>query len=157
MNLNDVKAGDVLIRNNMRNRQPVKVGRTTKTQIILSNGYRYRKSSGFRVGPADRYHRSLVTIPRKGEIEQIERDIQHSNLVYKIDQLADRRALKLLSLEQLQRIMSLLKTIEGEACEGCGTADAQMVVECPHCGSQKCKACNPGDDVECGNCEAGGV
>jgi hypothetical protein len=49
-----------------------------------------------------------------------------------------------------------------EVCGGCGSTLAdrqfnqpdapQMILPCPHCGSDKCCMCDLGDDVECGNC-----
>lgn len=49
-----------------------------------------------------------------------------------------------------------------KTCGGCGTTamerlkqfpeEAQGLGACPHCGTDKCAACDMGDDVECGSC-----
>jgi len=51
---------------------------------------------------------------------------------------------------------------EHSECPGCGAAaidraknkptEPQDLVNCPHCGTEKCCMCDMGDDVECASC-----
>lgn len=71
--LNDVQAGDLLILNRrITGRQVVKVEKTTPTQIITSNGAKYRKKDGYFIG-GDSFTHSCVSIPKDGEIEEVTR------------------------------------------------------------------------------------
>ena len=39
-------------------------------------------------------------------------------------------------------------------CPTCGFDTEYLeLIECPHCGGQKCPSCDMGDDVGCMNCE----
>ena len=70
--LNDVQAGDLLILNRRTERQVVKVTRTTPTQIIISDGTKYRKNDGHFIG-GESFFYSYITIPKDGEIEKVKR------------------------------------------------------------------------------------
>lgn len=70
--LNDVQAGDELILNRRMERQVVKVERTTQTQIIISNGTKYKKSNGNFIG-GNSFTYDYVSIPKDGEIEKVKR------------------------------------------------------------------------------------
>lgn len=40
-------------------------------------------------------------------------------------------------------------------CVGCGNTSPEYVTTCPHCGAEKCHACDMGDDTCCLHCEGG--
>lgn len=41
---------------------------------------------------------------------------------------------------------------DGMICPACGEEAAELL-ECPHCGGEKCAACDMGDDVACVACD----
>jgi hypothetical protein len=153
MSLENVKAGDTLIQD-ASSRNIVKVDRTTKTQIVLVGGSKYRKDTGWSVGSSGSsiWHRVTVRIPKEGELEEVRNEKLHARFVNAIDTDTQHKWLKNMSLDQLRRLHTLLAQFKAEACQGCGNIEPERLSECPQCGGQKCDDCDIGDDVECPNC-----
>lgn len=112
--LEQVKAGDVLIRHG-QNRDIVKVSRTTKTQIVLPNGDKYRKETGFRIGSGSSWHRARLAIPKDGEIGKIQNEKLHEKLVLDVDTATQYRVLKAMPLTQLKQLRDLLELPKGDS------------------------------------------
>jgi hypothetical protein len=102
--LNDVEVGDLLILNRRMDRQVVKVERTTQTQIIISNGTKYKKSDGNFIG-GNSFTYDYVSIPKDDEIEEIRK----LNFVKKISEQSIRVLEKNnLTYEQAYKIKEIL-------------------------------------------------
>lgn len=151
-NLKDVKAGDTLIQHGS-SRNIVKVERTTKTQIVLVGVFtKYRKDTGWAVGDGSVWHRVTVSFPKEGEIEEVKNEKLHARFVNSVDADTQYNVLKKMSLDQLRQLHTLLAQFKAEVCDGCGNVEPEKLLECQHCGGQKCNVCCMGDDVECSNC-----
>ncbi len=109
--LENVQVGDTLIWNgrHVADSRVVTVDRLTKTQIIIGDS-RYRKSDGRTVGGSG-WNSVSVTIPEKGEIEKIREARLHRQLMYEINGACQIGQLRILSLEKLQQLNSLLETL----------------------------------------------
>ena len=83
--LNEVKVGDTLIYITTWDRTLCKVKSITPTQIVTDRG-RFKKKNGFRVG-GDTWTYSQVSIPKEGEIKQIEERIFIQGVLHKVRQL----------------------------------------------------------------------
>lgn len=153
--LENVKSGDHLILHGRMksDRRLVTVARTTKTQIIVVNGGRFRKADGYPVGKhSGAWTRPHITLPREGELDEVKEAYHKQHMVEKIFDTCQRHRLKAMSFRQVKRIYSVLTVIEAEDCGGCGKVDPDKVSECPRCGGKKCESCDMGDDVECPSC-----
>ncbi len=72
MSLENVQPGDTLIWHTDfgRIKRLITVVRVTKTQIVI-DGFKFRKTDGYRIGFGSTMNRSQVTIPSDHEIEEI--------------------------------------------------------------------------------------
>jgi len=108
MSLENVQAGDELVRTWNRKKDLVTVDRVTKTQIVIGHG-RYRKRDGFQVG-SSRFNRGYLRLPVAGEVEQLQEQVRHNRLCHMIAGACEYRRLKEMTLEQLTRIREALTT-----------------------------------------------
>ena len=110
--LENVQMGDQLIWNGrgLSERKVVRVDRTTKTQIIIGR-HRFRKSDGYTVGDRDLWHNITVSIPKEGEIEKVHEMRLHADLSHKIEGACCHNNLKPMTLQQLQKINTLLESL----------------------------------------------
>jgi len=154
--LENIKSGDHLILHSRckDDRRIVTVARTTKTQIIVVSGGRFRKADGYCVGnQRGAWTRPYLAIPNDGELDEVKKAWIKRNFIAKIYDTCQQHVLKAMSFRQIQRLHALLTVIEQEECGGCGNADPGTTSECSYCGGQKCDSCDMGDDVECPLCE----
>lgn len=105
MKLHDVKVGDTLIRYHFGGHDIVKVYRTTKTQIILDGGSKYRKDGGYAVGEhGSNRSRPCIRLPGDGEVKEIQSEKLHARLVVSIDDATQIHLLRKMTLNQLRRL-----------------------------------------------------
>ncbi len=150
--LENVRVGDNLILRDRQERRVVVVDRTTKTQIIIYVGKFRKKDGQCVVQHSGKWARFSISLPRKGEVDEVNAAQMHKYLVKQIVDTCQYNVLKEMSLEQLERIYKVLQSIQSEECDGCSNNCPKQVSECPHCGMQKCESCDMGDDVECPSC-----
>lgn len=88
----------------------IKVTKLTKTQIVCDNGKRYNRERGTVVGGGGGYETFPIRCTKE-DIQTINAEIRHRNLVYRVLQF-DRDKLKLLSTEDLTQILALMEGIK---------------------------------------------
>jgi hypothetical protein len=101
MTLEDVKRGDLLILHGRAERYVVTVERVTARYIVIGRE-RYRKGRGFKVGESG-FWRSLVSIPKDGEVAEVRTERRKRALIYKLQTVkwSDVSLEKLVAIEAL--------------------------------------------------------
>ena len=70
----DLQVGDLVIVERTMTKSVQKVSKTTKTQIILDNDEKYKKSNGCPVGPTTTWSRTHIVIPTDEMIQNVRED-----------------------------------------------------------------------------------
>lgn len=112
--LKTINEGDVIVHKVIsraygdRSLATIKVVKLTKTQIVCDNGKRYNREKGTVVGGG---YETFPVRCTKEDIQTINAEIKHRNLIYKVLQF-DRDKLKLLSTEDLTQILALMEGVQ---------------------------------------------
>lgn len=77
----DLQVGDLVIVKRMLTQHIQKVVKTTKTQIILDNDEKYKKSNGYPVGPTTMWSTTHIVIPTDEMIQNVREDNFKNRLV----------------------------------------------------------------------------
>lgn len=119
MQLADVQPGDILVMRTYgigQGRSLVKIGRTTKTQLITTRDKRFRKRDGRQIG------RRLIgdvppsiSIPRDGEIEAVQAEQRHRQLVNILNMRLTALKLRELPLEVLEILNTALEEVNAKS------------------------------------------
>jgi len=120
--LNDVKCGDILIASHggWLQKSLVYVDRVTKTQITDTNGNRWSKRTGRRIGDA-KYNagRNYVSVPKPGEVEAVKAANDRLRLAkrisWRLDTVDRVLALSDAEMRQIAGILGLHGTRENAA------------------------------------------
>ena len=87
--MENVKAGDVVIEHCQWENVIATVTKVTATQIVIRGG-RYRKKDGYLIGCAGSWYHRWISLPKEGEIEEMQRREFVSDVVFKMRLLHDR-------------------------------------------------------------------
>lgn len=101
--LKDLVAGDDVLVTGMYHRRIAKVGKVTKTQIVVDN-VRFRRDSGWQCG-SDRWDRKSISIPTEKEISDIKKEDFRKKLIYAISSFDFKR----LSTDELKQVYNIVK------------------------------------------------
>lgn len=80
--LKDLVVGDDVLVIGMYHRRIAKVGKITKTQIVVDN-VRFRKDSGWQCG-GDSWNRKSIFVPTEKEISDVKEENLRKTLIYVI-------------------------------------------------------------------------
>lgn len=80
----DLQVGDLVIVERMLTKSIRKIVKITKTQIILDNDEKYKKSNGYPVGPTTAWSTTHIVIPTDEMIQNVREDNFKSGLVRNI-------------------------------------------------------------------------
>jgi hypothetical protein len=109
MSLENVQPGDTLIIHGLRTpRLFTTVNRLTKTQIVIDNGSKFRRSNGRLIG-ADIWSSSSVEVPKPGECDEIRQNQLQRRLVSWVDDACQINLLRGMSVEKLQQLTTVLE------------------------------------------------
>jgi len=111
--LNDVVAGDTVLKCSRGSKSIRTIKRTTDTQIIIheTNGLnqvyevKFSRKNGYKVGGDDSWNRTWLSVPQDGEIEALKKQKAHNEAVYHLKNYPWE---KILSTELLEQIKALL-------------------------------------------------
>ena len=70
----DLQVGDLVIVERMLTKNIQKIAKITKTQIILDNEEKYKKSNGYPVGPTTTWSTTHIVIPTDEMIQTVRED-----------------------------------------------------------------------------------
>lgn len=101
--LKDLVAGDDVLVTGMYHRRIAKVGKVTKTQIVVDN-VRFRRDSGWQCG-SDRWDRKSISVPTEKEISDIKKEDFRKKLIYAISSFDFKR----LSTDELKQVYNIVK------------------------------------------------
>ena len=102
--LENVKVGDEVIVISRWVRKIAKVQKVTKTQIIINEWDRYRKTDGIMVGRCSDLWPLCIRLPKEGEIEEVKRLTVVYDVLSKVRMLDD----KDVTYEQAVKIREVL-------------------------------------------------
>ena len=77
----DLQVGDLVIVERRLTKSIRKIVKTTKTQIILDNDEKFKKSNGYPVGPTTAWNITHIVIPTDEMIQNVREDNFKSGLV----------------------------------------------------------------------------
>lgn len=101
--LKDLVAGDDVLVTGMYHRRIAKVGKVTKTQIVVDN-VRFRRDSGWQCS-SDRWDRKSISVPTEKEISDIKKEDFRKKLIYAISSFDFKR----LSTDELKQVYNIVK------------------------------------------------
>lgn len=101
--LKDLVVGDDVLVTGMYHRRIAKVGKVTKTQIVVDN-VRFRRDSGWQCG-SDRWDRKSISVPTEKEISDIKKEDFRKKLIYAISSFDFKR----LSTDELKQVYNIVK------------------------------------------------
>lgn len=101
--LKDLVVGDDVLVSGLYHRRIAKVGKVTKTQIVVDN-VRFRRNSGWQCG-GDSWNRKSISIPTEKEISDIKEENIRKKLIYAISSFD----FKLLSTDELRQVYNIVK------------------------------------------------
>lgn len=101
--LKDLVVGDDVLVTGMYHRRIAKVGKVTKTQIVVDNA-RYRRNSGWQCG-SDRWDVRRISVPTEKEISDVKEENLRKKLVYAISSFDFER----LSTDELKQVYNIVK------------------------------------------------
>lgn len=101
--LKDLVVGDDVLVRGMHRRRISKVGKVTKTQIVVDNA-RYRRDSGWQCG-GDSWNRKSISVPTEKEISDIKEENLRETLIYAICSFDFKR----LSTDELKQVYNIVK------------------------------------------------
>lgn len=81
------------------------VERTTKTQIVLEDGYKFNKRTGDQVGVSSMWRRPYITEATPATSKRVNEQVEKNNLVRSISNAR----LSACSLEGLRKVWAILK------------------------------------------------
>ena len=96
--LKDLVAGDDVLVIGMYHRRIAKVGKVTKTQIVVDN-VRFRRDSGWQCG-VDSWNRKNISVPTEKEISDVKEENLRKTLIYTISSFNFKR----LSTDELKQV-----------------------------------------------------
>lgn len=106
--LKDLVAGDDVLVTGMYHRRIAKVGKVTKTQIVVDN-VRFRRDSGWQCG-GDSWNRKSISVPTEKEISDVKEENLRRTLIYTISSFNFKR----LSTDELKQVYNIVKGKENE-------------------------------------------
>ena len=106
--LKDLVAGDDVLVTGLYHRRIAKVGKVTKTQIVVDN-VRFRRDSGWQCG-GDSWNRKSISVPTEKEISDVKEENLRNTLVYAISSFDFKR----LSTDELKQVYNIVKGKENE-------------------------------------------
>lgn len=101
--LKDLVAGDDVLVTGMYHRRIAKVGKVTKTQIVVDN-VRFRRDSGWQCG-GDSWNRKSISVPTEKEISDVKEENLRRTLIYTISSFNFKR----LSTDELKQVYNIVK------------------------------------------------
>ncbi len=101
--LKDLVAGDDVLVTGMYHRRIAKVGKVTKTQIVVDN-VRFRRDSGWQCG-GDSWNRKSISVPTEKEISDVKEENLRKTLIYTISSFNFKR----LSTDELKQVYNIVK------------------------------------------------
>lgn len=101
--LKDLQVGDSVLVTGMYHRRIAKVGKVTKTQIVVDNA-RFRRNSGWQCG-GDKWDRKSISVPTEKEISDIQEENFRKKLIYAISSFDFKR----LSTDELKQVYKIVK------------------------------------------------
>lgn len=101
--LKDLVAGDDVLVIGMYHRRIAKVGKVTKTQIVVDN-VRFRRDSGWQCG-GDSWNRKNISVPTEKEISDVKEENLRKTLIYTISSFNFKR----LSTDELKQVYNIVK------------------------------------------------
>lgn len=101
--LKDLVAGDDVLVTGMYHRRIAKVGKVTKTQIVVDN-VRFRRDSGWQCG-GDSWNRKSISVPTEKEISDVKEENFRKKLIYAISSFDFER----LSTDELKQVYNIVK------------------------------------------------
>lgn len=101
--LKDLVVGDDVLVTGMYHRRISKVGKVTKTQIVVDNA-RYRRNSGWQCG-GDIWDRKNISVPTEKEISDVKEENFRKKLIYAIRSFDFKR----LSTDELKQVYNIVK------------------------------------------------
>jgi hypothetical protein len=101
--LKDLVTGDEVLVTGMFYRRISKVGKVTKTQIVVDNA-RFRRNSGWQCG-SDKWNMRRVSVPTEKEISDIKEENFRKKLIYAISSFDFKR----LSTDELKQVYKIVK------------------------------------------------
>lgn len=106
--LKDLVVGDDVLVTGMYHRRISKVGKVTKTQIVVNNA-RFRRDSGWQCG-SDRWNVRRISVPTEKEISDVKEENLRKTLIYSISSFDFKR----LSTDELKQVYNIVKGKENE-------------------------------------------
>ena len=101
--LKDLVAGDDVLVTGLYHRRIAKVGKVTKTQIVVDN-VRFRRDSGWQCG-GDSWYRKNISVPTEKEISDVKEENLRKTLIYTISSFNFKR----LSTDELKQVYNIVK------------------------------------------------
>lgn len=101
--LKDLVAGDDVLVTGLYHRRIAKVGKVTKTQIVVDN-VRFRRDSGWQCG-GDSWKRKNISVPTEKEISDVKEENLRKTLIYTISSFNFKR----LSTDELKQVYNIVK------------------------------------------------
>lgn len=101
--LKDLVAGDDVLVTGLYHRRIAKVGKVTKTQIVVDN-VRFRRDSGWQCG-GDSWNRKNISVPTEKEISDVKEENLRKTLIYTISSFNFKR----LSTDELKQVYNIVK------------------------------------------------
>lgn len=101
--LKDLVVGDDVLVTGIYHRRITKVGKVTKTQIVVDN-VRFRRNSGWQCG-GDSWNRKSISVPTEKEISDIKEENLRKTLIYSISSFDFKR----LSTDELRQVYNIVK------------------------------------------------
>lgn len=101
--LKDLVVGDDVLVTGMYHRRISKVGKVTKTQIVVDNA-RFKRDSGWQCG-SDRWNVRQISVPTEKEISDIKKEDFRKKLIYAISSFDFKR----LSTDELKQVYNIVK------------------------------------------------
>ena len=101
--LKDLGAGDDVLVTGMYHRRIAKVGKVTKTQIVVDN-VRFRRDSGWQCG-GDSWNRKSISVPTEKEISDVKEENLRKTLINTISSFNFKR----LSTDELKQVYNIVK------------------------------------------------
>lgn len=101
--LKDLVVGDDVLVTGMYHRRISKVGKVTKTQIVVNNA-RFRRDSGWQCG-SDGWNVRRISVPTEKEISDVKEENLRKTLIYSISSFDFKR----LSTDELKQVYKIVK------------------------------------------------